>query len=574
MAKEKTKLLRGGFQKVPTGIVGLDEITNGGLPKGRPTLVCGGAGSGKTLLGMEFLVRGATRFNEPGVFMSFEESAEELTKNVASLGFNLNRLTASKRLLVDFVHIERSEIEETGEYDLEGLFIRLGNAIDSIGAKRVVLDTIESLFAGLPNPSSLRAELRRLFRWLKKNGMTAIITGERGDNALTRHGLEEYVSDCVILLDHRVTDQISTRRLRIVKYRGSTHGTNEFPFLIDERGIVVMPITSLGLKHIVTSQRISTGIPRLDTMLGGKGYFRGSSVLVSGTAGTGKTSIAAHFVDAACRRGERSVFFAFEESPSQIIRNMRSIGIDLQQWVGKGLLQFHAERPTVYGLEAHLASMHKFIEEFKPKVVIVDPVTNLGSVASEADVKAMLTQLLDQMKFNQTTILFTTLTGASGSLEQTEVGMSSLADTWLLLRDIEIGGERNRGLYILKSRGMAHSNQIREFLLTGKGDDLIDVYVGPSGVLTGSARMSQEPRERDIELAHQKENERRKLNVETKRKALEAQIASLRAQFQAEEQELKKLTEQEKMRQGSVSQLREKIAGMRKEDENSERRNR
>ncbi len=574
MAIEKTKLLRGGLQKVPTGIVGLDEITNGGLPKGRPTLVCGGAGSGKTLLGMEFLVRGATRFNEPGVFMSFEESAEELTKNVASLGFNLNRLTASKRLLVDFVHIERSEIEETGEYDLEGLFIRLGNAIDSIGAKRVVLDTIESLFAGLPNPSILRAELRRLFRWLKKKGMTAIITGERGDNALTRHGLEEYVSDCVILLDHRVTDQISTRRLRIVKYRGSTHGTNEFPFLIDERGIVVMPITSLGLKHIVTSQRISTGIPRLDTMLGGKGYFRGSSVLVSGTAGTGKTSIAAHFVDAACRRGERSVFFAFEESPSQIIRNMRSIGIDLQQWVGKGLLQFHAERPTVYGLEAHLASMHKFIEEFKPKVVIVDPVTNLGSVASEADVKAMLTQLLDQMKFNQTTILFTTLTGASGSLEQTEVGMSSLADTWLLLRDIEIGGERNRGLYILKSRGMAHSNQIREFLLTDKGVDLIDVYVGPSGVLTGSARMSQETRERDIELAHQKEIERRKLNVETKRKALEAQIASLRAQFQAEEQELKKLTEQEKMRQGSVSQLREKIAGMRKEDENSERRNR
>jgi circadian clock protein KaiC len=574
MAKEKTKLVRGGLQKVPTGIEGLDEITNGGLPKGRPILVCGGAGSGKTLLGMEFLVRGATRFNEPGVFMSFEESAEELTKNVASLGFDLNRLTASKRLLVDYVHIERSEIEETGEYDLEGLFIRLGNAIDSIRAKRVVLDTIESLFAGLPNPSILRAELRRLFRWLKKKGMTAIITGERGENALTRHGLEEYVSDCVILLDHRVSNQISTRRLRVVKYRGSTHGTNEFPFLIDERGIAVMPITSLGLEHIVTSQRIPTGIPRLDTMLGGKGYFRGSSVLVSGTAGTGKTSIAAHFVDAACRRGERSVFFAFEESPSQIIRNMGSIGIDLQQWVEKGLLKFHAERPTVYGLEAHLASMHKFIDLFKPKVVIVDPVTNLGSVASEADVKAMLTRLLDQMKSNQITALFTTLTAAGDSLESTEVGMSSLADTWLLLRDIEIGGERNRGLYILKSRGMAHSNQIREFLLTDKGVDLIDVYVGPSGVLTGSARMSQETQERDIELVHQQEIERRKLSVETKRKALEAQIASLRAQFQAEEQELKKLTEQEKMRQNGISKLREKIARMRKEDENSERRDR
>ena len=574
MAKEKARLLRGGLQKVPTGIQGFDEITNGGLPKGRPTLVCGGAGSGKTLLGIEFLVRGATQFNEPGVFMSFEESAEELTKNVASLGFDLNRLTASKRLLVDYVHIERSEIEETGEYDLEGLFIRLGNAIDSIGAKRVVLDTIESLFAGLPNPSILRAELRRLFRWLKKKGMTAIITGERGDNALTRHGLEEYVSDCVILLDHRVANQISTRRLRIVKYRGSIHGTNEFPFLIDERGLVVMPITSLGLKHIVTSQRISTGIPRLDTMLGGKGYFRGSSILVSGTAGTGKTSMAAHFVDAACRRGERSVFFAFEESPSQIIRNMRSIGIDLQQWVERGLLKFHAERPTVYGLEAHLASMEKIIDLFKPKVVIVDPVTNLISVGSETDVKAMLIRLLDQMKSNQTTALFTTLTGASGSYEMTEVGTSSLTDTWLLLRDIEIGGERNRGLYILKSRGMAHSNQIREFLLTDKGVDLLDVYVGPSGMLTGSARISQESQEKDLELAHQQEIERRKLNVEIKCKALEAQIASLRAQFQAEEQELKKLTEQEKMQKNDVSKLREKMAVMRKEDENSERRKR
>lgn len=574
MAKEKTRLLRGGLQKVPTGIEGFDEITNGGLPKGRPTLVCGGAGSGKTLLGMEFLVQGATRFNEPGVFMSFEESAEELTKNVASLGFDLNRLTASKRLLVDYVHIERSEIEETGEYDLEGLFIRLGNAIDSIGAKRVVLDTIESLFAGLPNASILRAELRRLFRWLKKKGMTAIITGERGDNTLTRHGLEEYVSDCVILLDHRVSNQISTRRLRVVKYRGSIHGTNEFPFLIDERGLVVMPITSLGLKHRVTSQRISTGIPRLDAMLGGKGYFRGSSILVSGTAGTGKTSVAAHFVDAACRRGERSVFFAFEESPSQIIRNMGSIGIDLQQWVEKGLLKFHAERPTVYGLESHLASMEKMIDLFKPKVVIVDPVTNLISVGSETDVKAMLIRLLDRMKSNQTTALFTTLTGASGSFEMTEVGTSSLTDTWLLLRDIEIGGERNRGMYILKSRGMAHSNQIREFLLTDKGVDLLDVYVGPSGMLTGSARISQESQEQDLELAHQQEIERRKLNVEIKCKALEAQIASLRAQFQAEEQELKKLTEQEKKRQNGVSKLRKKMAVMRKEDENSERRKR
>ena len=381
------------FEKSPTGIKGLDEITNGGLPKGRPTLVCGAAGCGKTLFAMEFLVRGATQYNEPGVFMSFEETAEELTKNVASLGFDLNRLAASKRLLIDYVRVERSEIEETGEYDLDGLFIRLEHAIDSIGAKRVVLDTVESLFAGLPNPLILRAELRRLFRWLKDKGMTAIITGEKGDNTFTRHGLEEYVSDCVIFLDHRVTDQLSTRRMRIVKYRGSTHGTNEYPFLIEEKGISVLPITSIGLNHPVSTQRISTGIPRLDTMLGGKGYFRGSSILLSGTAGTGKTSAAASFIDAACRRGERCIFFAFEESSAQIIRNMRSVGIDLEPWVTKGLLKFHAERPSVYGLETHLLTMHKAINEFKPAVVVVDPITNLISAGNPLDVKSMLTRL-------------------------------------------------------------------------------------------------------------------------------------------------------------------------------------
>jgi circadian clock protein KaiC len=550
---------------------GLDEITDGGLPKGRPTLVCGAAGCGKTLFAMEFLVRGATRYNEPGVFMSFEETAEELTNNVASLGFDLNRLCASKRLLIDHVRVERSEIEETGEYDLEGLFIRLEHAIKSIGAKRVALDTVESLFAGLPNPLILRAELRRLFRWLKDKGMTAIITGEKGDNTLTRHGLEEYVSDCVIHLDHRVTDQLSTRRMRIVKYRGSTHGTNEYPFLIEEKGISVLPLTSLGLNHPVSTRRISTGIPRLDTMLGGKGYFRGGSILLSGTAGTGKTSVAASFIDAACRRRERCIFFAFEESPAQIIRNMRSIGIDLEPWVGKGLLKFHAERPSVYGLETHLLTMHKEISEFKPAVVVVDPITNLISSGNLFDVKSMLTRLIDFLKMNQITTMFTTLTVGGGSLEQTDVGVSSLADTWLLLRDIEIGGERNRGLYILKSRGMAHSNQIREFLLTDHGIDLLDVYVGPSGVLTGSARLAQEAQEKGGELAYQQDIELKKLNLESKRRALEAQIAALNAELAAGTADMKKIGEQEKERQRRLLEEQKLITRMRKPDRNSKR---
>src|SRR5512139_2855969 len=395
--EDDMKALGPQLEKSPTGIKGLDEITHGGLPRGRPTLVCGGAGSGKTLLATEFIVRGALQYHEPGVFMAFEETGEELTKNVASLGFKLDDLVARKKVFIDYVHVERSEIEETGEYDLEGLFLRLGHAIDSVGAKRVVLDTIETLFSGIPNPAIVRAELKRLFRWLKDKKMTAVITGEQGSSQFTRHGLEEYVSDCVIFLDHRVSDQVSTRRLRIVKYRGSTHGTNEFPFLIDEEGITVMPITSFGLKHVVINERVPTGIPRLDIMLGGKGYFRGSSVLVSGTAGTGKTSVAAHFADATCRRGERCLFFAFEESESQVLRNMRSIGIDLGKWTKKGLLKFHAERPTLYGLEAHLSAIQKLIDQFKPATVIVDPVSNLSSVGKESDVKAMLIHLLDQL---------------------------------------------------------------------------------------------------------------------------------------------------------------------------------
>jgi len=564
--EDKPKSSGTQLEKSLTGIKGLDEVTKGGLPKGRPTLICGGAGSGKTLLAIEFLGRGALQFGEPGVFMSFEETSEELTKNVVSLGFNLDDLVAQKKIFLDYVQIDRNEIEETGEYDLEGLFIRLEHAIASVGAKRVVLDTIETLFSGIPNPAVVRAELKRLFQWLKNKGMTTIITGEQGEKTFTRHGLEEYVSDCVIFLDHRISEQVSTRRIRVVKYRGSAHDTNEFPFLIDEKGITVMPITSLGLRHTVTNKRVSTGIARLDAMLGGKGYYRGSSVLISGSAGTGKTSVVAHFADAACRRGERCLYFAFEESESQVIRNMLSIGIDLEQWVKKGLLKYHAGRPTIYGLETHLSVMQKMINEFKPAVVIVDPVSNLNAVANNSNVKTMLTRLLDQLKLDRITTVLTILTQGSPTPESTDVDISSLADTWIRLRDIEFGGERNRGMYILKSRGMAHSNQIREFVLTDKGVDLLDVYVGPSGVLTGSARLSQEAQEKAKDLVRQQDAQIKQLNLERKRKAMEAQIADIRAQFGTEEAEVKKLIKQENLRQQKVSQDREAMAQIRKAD--------
>ncbi len=554
------------LQKSPTGIKGLDEITKGGLPKGRPTLVCGGAGSGKTLLAAEFLVKGALQFGEPGVFMSFEETSDELMKNVASLGLKLDDLVAQKKISLDYVQIDRSEIEETGEYDLEGLFIRLEHAIASVGAKRVVLDTIETLFSGIPNPAVVRAELKRLFQWLKNKGMTTIITGEQGEKTFTRHGLEEYVSDCVIFLDHRISEQVSTRRIRVVKYRGSAHDTNEFPFLIDEKGITVMPITSLGLRHTVTNKRVSTGIPRLDAMLGGKGYYRGSSVLISGSAGTGKTSLVAHFADAACRRGERCLYFAFEESESQVLRNMLSIGIDLEQWVKKGLLHYHADRPTIYGLETHLSVMQKMINEFKPAAVIVDPVSNLNAVANNSNVKTMLTRLLDQLKLDRVTTVLTILTQGSLAPETTDIDVSSLADTWIRLRDIEYGGERNRGMYILKSRGMAHSNQIREFVLTDKGVTLLDVYIGPSGVLTGSARLSQEAQEKAKDLVRQQDAQTKHLHLERKRKAMEAQIADIRAEFKTEETAAKKFIKQEKLRQRKVSQDREAMAQIRKAD--------
>jgi circadian clock protein KaiC len=546
--------------KAPTGILGLDEVTGGGLPAGRPTLVCGSAGCGKTLFAMEFLVHGAIRYGEPGVFLAFEETPEELAQNVRSLGFDLDDLIRRSLLSVDYVHVERSEIEETGEYDLEGLFLRLGYAIDSVGAKRVALDTLETLFGGLGNEAVLRAELRRLFRWLKDRGVTAVITAERGDGALTRYGLEEYVSDCVILLDHRVIDQVATRRLRVVKYRGSAHGTNEYPFLIDEGGLEVLPITTAGLQHAVSRERVSTGVPQLDAMLGGGGVYRGSSVLVSGTAGSGKSSLAAHFITAACRRGERAVYFAFEESQDQVVRNMSSIGVDLATPLREGRLSFHAARPTVFGLEGHLAIMHKRVREADPALVIIDPISTFLSVGTSADVKALLVRLMDFLKERQITALFTSLTTPGGSLEQTDVGISSLIDTWLLLRDLESGGERNRGLYVLKSRGMNHSNQVREFLLTDQGIELVDVYLGPEGVLTGSARRAQQVRERTETTAREEEIARQRRELDLRREVLEARIATLRSEFRMEEEQLERLLAEESVRRSRLAEERAESA--------------
>jgi circadian clock protein KaiC len=566
MKKNEAQSHRNVLPKSPTSIQGLDEITGGGLPKGRPTLICGSAGCGKTLFGMEFLVRGAMLYNEPGVFFSFEETEKELTANVASLGFDLDRLVADKKIWLEHIQIDRGEIEQRGEYDLKGLFVRIHHAIESIGAQRVVLDTIESLFSALPNPTIIRTELRRLFGWLKKKGVTAIITGERGNGSLTRQGLEEYVSDCVILLDHRVSDQSSIRRLRIVKYRGSTHGTNEYPFLIDEEGFSVLPVTSLGLNNISAKERISSGIPRLDTMLSGKGYFRGSTVLVSGTAGTGKTSLAAQFVEAACKRGERVLYFAFEESPSQFIRNMSSIGILLEPWVKKGLLHFHATRPTLYGLEHHLTTSIKLINKVEPQIVVLDPIDAFVMGGNQTEVKIMLLRLVDFLKMRNITAFFASLTNAGDNQELTDMSISSLIDTWLLLRDIEIGGERNRGLYVLKSRGMAHSNQIREFKLTDHGIELLNVYVGPEGVLTGSARLSQEAKNDAEQILRQQEIERKQMGLELKRAATEAQIAVLQSEFKAEESETLKIIQMEKEKTERFAQDQKKMANSRKAD--------
>ncbi len=471
-AKTKPATARTALAKIPTGILGLDEVTGGGLPKGRVSLVCGNAGCGKTLLAMEFLVHGALRYGEPGVCMNFEENEQKLTANVASLGFDLRELSKRRLLQIDYVSIERNQITESGEYNLDGLFIRLAHAVKTIKAKRIVLDSVQALFAGIGDSAILRSELQRLFRWLEDQKLSAIVTAGAGVSTLTRYGLEEYIADCVIALDHRVTEQISTRRLRIVKYRGTFHGTDEYPFLIDDQGISVLPITSLALTHKALTDRVSTGISALDQMMEGKGFFRGSSVLVTGTAGTGKSSLAANFTSAACARGELCLYFTFEESPSQILRNMSSVGLNLERWVKKRLLHFNAMRPTSVGLEGHLASIHKSIGELRPSIVVIDPITNLVSASGSYDVKSMLVRLVDFLKVQQITSMFTNLTFAGDPQERTAAAVSSLMDTWIVLRDSKPNGRPRRELYVLKSRGMAHSREVRELIVSKSGLDL------------------------------------------------------------------------------------------------------
>ncbi|WP_232631898.1 circadian clock protein KaiC [Methylobacterium sp. Leaf118] len=521
--------------KVPTGIEGFDAITFGGLPAGRPSLVCGSAGCGKTLFATTFLVNGATRYGEPGVFMSFEERAEDLSANVASLGYDLDGLVAEGKLAIDHVRVERSEIEETGEYDLEGLFIRLGFAVDAIGAKRIVLDTIETLFSGFSDDATLRAELRRLFGWIKERGLTAVITGERGEGQLTRQGLEEYVSDCVVLLDNRVADQITTRRLRVVKYRGSAHGTNEYPFLIDAEGISVLPVTSADLDYDVTEGILPTGIAGLDAMLGPGGFHRGSSILVSGEPGTGKSMVCASMIDAACARGERCLAFVFEESGAQIARNARSIGLDLNRHVASGLLRFEAARPSLYGLEMHLARMHRDIDRFAPSLVVVDPLSALRGPSSE--LQATLLRMVDLLKGRGITALFTSLREDGGLDRDDTIGVSSLMDAWVKLFNVEANGERSRTLYVIKARGMSHSNQVREFVMSGDGIRLVDAYIGPAGVLTGTARVAQEAKEAADALRAEEAIQRRQREAARRRQSLERQIEELRAALETTQED-------------------------------------
>ena len=554
-----------GPEKAPTGITGFDEITNGGLPRGRPTLVTGAAGSGKTMFGIEFLVRGARDFGEPGVMLAFEEAQDDLVTNVASLGFDLKQLESDGLLAIDAFRLDPAEIVETGSFDLEGLFIRLQMAVESVGAKRVVLDTIELLFSALPNEAIIRGELGRLFRWLKERDLTVVITGERGKlGDLTRFGIEEYVSDCVVTLDHRVTDEISTRRLRVVKYRGSLHGTNEYPFLITAQGLVVVPITSVGLTYEASTERVASGIPRLDEMLRG-GVYRGSSVMISGTAGTGKTSIGAMMANASCERGEKALFFSFEESPEQLVRNMLSIGLDLQRWIDSGLLQVRAVRPTAFGFEEHLAMLHQLLNEHEPQLVVLDAVASLTHAGARSATTSAISRDLDLLKGRGITTVMTTLTHGVRE-ESSEVDVSSLVDTWLLLRNQESNGERNRLLFVIKSRGSAHSNQVREFVLTDDGAELLDVYVGPNGVLTGSERIEQVAWEHLSQTSRADETERRRQELAQRSAALTAQIAALEAKLTAENAEFERFVSSEAEGRASGDAVRASQARQRSGD--------
>ena len=555
--------------KALTGIEGLDIITEGGLPKGRASLICGSTGTGKTLLAMEFLLNGAREYNEPGVFMAFEESTNDLIANVASIGFDLKGLIASKKVVVDFVYIDRDEIVEAGEYNLDARFIRLGAAIDSIGAKRVILDTIESLFSSLPNPAVLRAELRRLFRWLKEKGVTAVITAEGGTDTLSRQGIEEYVSDCVINVSISIEERVASRKLRIVKYRGSSHGSNEYPFVIDGEGFSLIPITSARLEHKVSLARVSSGIPRLDTMLGGAGFYHGSVIMISGTSGTGKTTFMAHFADAACRRNERVVYFSFEESPDQIIRNMSSVGLNLEQWVKKGLLVIESRRTTQCGLDMHLVLAQNLIAGHAPKVVILDPVTSFLDIANSSDVKRIVMKFVDHMKSHGITTMFGSFTPSGLPSEVSVVNISSLIDSWILLRDLENNGERNRGVYILKSRGMNHSNQVREFLISDHGVEICDVYIGTGGVATGGARLNMLAQEKALGIKLQEEIELRQFDLENKRNVLDSKIAAMRAEFAAQEASNLKMIAQDKNRRTQVSADRTAMGKVRNVDENN-----
>ena len=524
--------------RASTGIRGLDEITGGGVPRGAATLVCGPAGSGKTVFGIEFLLHGA-EMGESGVYVSFEENKEKIERNIRSLGHDPERFAAQKKLYIDHIDSRPQGDTEIGDFELTGLFIRLERALDTVKAQRVVIDGAEALFSTFQNEHVVRRELNHLFRWLDDKDVTCVLTAEQGEGRMTRHGIEEYLADCVIYLDHRISDQLSTRRLRVIKYRGAPHSTDEFPFLIDENGICVLPLTSLGLNHEASAERVSTGIKSLDEMFGGKGFFRGSSILVSGTAGTGKSSIAATFVNAACARGERALYFAFEESKDQICRNMQSIGLDLEKWVRKGRLCFETFRPTVYGLESHLANIEKITAKHEPTVVIIDPITNFTTLGSSSEVKNMLMRLIDFLKTYQITALFTSLTEGGAPVEQSSVGVSSLIDTWLLVRDIEMAGERNRGLYVLKSRGMAHSNQIREFVITDRGLDLVPVYVGMDGnIFIGAARAAKASEEVVAARMAREAEERRREIREQRRKSFEAEHMALRARFEVQERQI------------------------------------